>query len=197
MALFLATRPVQQHAQIILLIPSNPALKRMLNASLHEEQAASIGHFKKPGELLSTYPNTQVRLQWLPMKVPFIGFLTARQLTFEAIHTAVPTGQHKPPSIKKQKEVTKRTAIAKWEDRYYNNPRSSLAFQTALRSPPDGRTHHTFNIKPTPQGGHRGAEPDEHARDQEATTSQKRYEHWKGLYRIKTFTSLVKDIKTI
>ena len=30
-----------------------------------------------------------------------------------------------------------------------------------------------------------------------AMASQKRYEHWKGLYRIKAFTSLVKDIKTI
>ena len=172
LTVFLATRPVQQHALIILLVPSNPALNKMLNASPHDEQAASIRHLKKLGELLSTYPHTQVRLQWLPTKVPFIGFLRARQLAFEAIRTAILTGPHEPPSIKKQKEATKRAAIAKWENRYYNNPRTSLAFQTALRSPPEGKTHHTFNIKPTPQRGHNGAESDEHARDQEATKAK-------------------------
>jgi hypothetical protein len=170
LTLFLATRPAQQHAQIAFLIPSNPALNKMLNASPHEEQTASIGHLKKLGELLSTYPNTQVRLQWLPTKAPFVGFLRARQLAFEAIRTADPTDRQEPPSIKKQKEVTKRAAIAKWEDRYYNNPRSTLAFRTALQGPPDGKAHHTFNIKPIPQGRHRSAEPN--AGDQEATKAK-------------------------
>jgi hypothetical protein len=134
---------------VVFLIPSNPALNRALDASPHEEQVASIGHLRKLGELLSTYPNTQVRLQWLPKKVSFVGFRMARQLAFKAVRTADPTDLHEPQSIKMQKDAAKRTVIATWEDRYHSNPRSSMAFKTALRNPPDGKAHHTFNITPT------------------------------------------------
>jgi hypothetical protein len=132
LTIFLATKPVQYNTLVVFLIPSNPALNRALDASPHEEQAASIRHLTKLGELLTTYPNTQVRLQWIPRKVPFIGFRRARQLAFEAIRIADPTDLCEPQSIKKLKETTKRTVIATWEERYYNNPRSSMAFQTAL-----------------------------------------------------------------
>jgi hypothetical protein len=54
---------------------------------------------------------------------------------------------HEPQSIKKQKEEAKCTAITSREGRFYNNPRTSMAFRTALRSPPDRKAHHTFNIK--------------------------------------------------
>ena len=153
---FLAARPAQRPALVIFLLPSNPSLNKTIDASPHEEQAASMRHLTKLGELLTTYPDTQVRLQWLPRKVPFVGFRRARQLAFEAIRTADPTDLHEPQSIKKQKDDAKRAVIATWEGRYYSNPRSSMAFKTALRSPPDGKAHHTFNIKkPTEHNGDR------------------------------------------
>ena len=69
------------------------------------------------------------------------------------------TDIHEPQSINKQKEAAKRAAIATWQERYYDNPRTSLAYKTALRSPPDGKAHHTFNVAPTARGGRRGHEP--------------------------------------
>ncbi|KAI0271090.1 hypothetical protein BGY98DRAFT_1007241 [Russula aff. rugulosa BPL654] len=148
----------------------------MLDASTHEEQATSIGHLRKLGEILSTYPNTQVRLQWLPRKVPFTEFRRARQLAFEAIRTADPTELHEPPSINKQKDATKRAAITSWEERYYKNPRTSMAYRTALKSPPDGKTHHTFNVTPSPRERHQGPVPNEH-RDQETKAKFSRLTH--------------------
>ena len=98
------------------------ALTRSLDASSHKEQAESIRQITKLGELLHSYPNIQVRLQWLPKKVPFIGFQRARKLTFEAIHITDTTTINEPKSIKKQKEVTKHTAITAWKNHYYNDP---------------------------------------------------------------------------
>jgi hypothetical protein len=119
---FLINKPAQHQVLVVFLTPSVPALNRALDASPHEEQTASIDHLTKLGELLSTYPNIEVRLQWLPRKVPFIGFRRARQLAFEAIRTADPTDQHEPQSIKKLKDTTKRAAITAWEGRYNDNP---------------------------------------------------------------------------
>ena len=174
---FLATKPMQHQTLAVFLIPFNLALTRALDASPHEEQSVSMGHLTILGELFTTYPNIQVRLQWLPRKVPFIGFQRARQLAFEAIHIAVPTEILKPQSIKKQKETTKHMVIATWEDRYYSNPRSSMAFKTALQSPSDGKTHHTFNISPSPGERHGNAGPNKHPRDQENKAKFSRLTH--------------------
>jgi hypothetical protein len=148
--LFLATKPLLTQVRAVFLIPSVPALARMLDASTHDEQATSINHMERIGELLHSYPNTQVRLQWLPRKVPFVGFRRARQLAFEAIRSAGPAElhPHEPYSIKKQRDTAKREAITTMEERYYNGPRTSFAYQTALRAPPDGKAHHTFKIVP-------------------------------------------------
>jgi hypothetical protein len=170
---------MQFQALIIFLIPSVSALNRALDTSLHEEQAASIGHLTKLGELLSTYPNIKVKLQWLPKKVPFIRFWRARQLAFEAICTADTIYLHKPKSIKKQKDTTKCTAIPIWEGCYYNNPCSSMACKMALQNPLDGKAHHTFNISPTPPSPkrHGGPEPNKHVGDQVTNAKFSRLTH--------------------
>ncbi|KAI0266579.1 hypothetical protein BGY98DRAFT_939093 [Russula aff. rugulosa BPL654] len=121
----------------------------MLDATPHEEQKTSIGHLTK-----------LVRLQWLPRMVPVEGLQRARQLAFEAICTTDPTELRAPQSIKKQKEAAKRAAIAEWEKRYYNNPRTTMAFKTALQNPPDGKAHHTLTSNQPPKN--REARANEH-----------------------------------
>jgi hypothetical protein len=98
-------------------------------------------------------------------------------LAFEAIRIADPTELRAPQTIKKQKEETKRAAIAELEQRYYNNPRTTMAFKTALQNPPDGKAHHTFNIKPTPRGERDGPEPNEHTRNQQNKVKFSRLTH--------------------
>jgi hypothetical protein len=143
--------------------PTVPALNKTPDASTHEEQVTSINHLERLGlgELFNTYPNTQVKLQWLPRKSPFVGFWRARQLAFEAIRTADPTELREPHSI------AEREAIATLEGRYYSNPRTSFAHKTALREPPNRKAHHTFKITPGAGGGHRAPEPDNRYRDPE------------------------------
>jgi hypothetical protein len=152
LALFLATKPASFQTQVNFLIPSVPALNRALDASAHEEQAAAINHLERLGEFFNSHPSIKVKLQWLPRKSPFVGFRRARQLAFEAIRTADPTELREPPSIKKQEDTAKREAIATLEDRYYNNPRTSFAYKTALREPPNGKAHHAFKIIPDAGG---------------------------------------------
>jgi hypothetical protein len=88
-----------------------------------------------------------IRLLWLPRAIPSVGFKRAKQLALEAIHTADLRDIEEPHSIKNQKQKTKQAAIATWSERWHEAPRSSLAYQTALTKPPDGRPHPTFLVR--------------------------------------------------
>ncbi|KAH9992934.1 hypothetical protein BJV77DRAFT_962123 [Russula vinacea] len=142
----LSNKPAQLQESFKILLPSNPALCRALDPSAHEEQAASLSHLEKLGELLTTHPNIDVTLQWLPKKIHFGGFRRAKQKALRAILLANPADlEEEPPSIKKLKETAKDSAIAAWAEKWHLAPRTSLAYCTALRSPPDGRAHLTFH----------------------------------------------------
>ena len=132
--LLLTDRPAQHQVLAVFLIPSSPALNRTLDTSPHEEQATALDHIERLGELFTTFPNVQVRLQWLPRKVPFIGFRRARQLAFKAIRVGDPREFRDPPSIKELEETTTRAVISIWEGRYYVNPRTSSAYKTAIQA---------------------------------------------------------------
>ena len=52
---FLDTRSVDTQTHITFLIPSGPALNRMLDASPHDEQVAAINQLEKMGAILTCY----------------------------------------------------------------------------------------------------------------------------------------------
>jgi hypothetical protein len=154
LTLFLNTRPSLTKATFFFLLPSDTALKRVLDPSPHEEQECSLDHLRRLGELLTSFPQIRVRLLWLPKKAPFIGFRRSKQLAFEAIRTTDLTGLIEPQTIKSQKKATKEAAIRAWTVKWHEAPRTSLAYRTALLEPPDGRAHHTFQAPcpaPTPE----------------------------------------------
>jgi hypothetical protein len=150
LTLFLATRPAHAHTPIIILSPSALAINRSLDASPHEEQAAALCHLEKLSELLTSYPAVNIRFQWLPRKSPFVGFRRAKQLAFEAIRVADLTAIEEPHTIRQQKDHTTSEAFSIWGGRYYQAPRGGLSYETALRGPPDGKPHPTFQPPPTP-----------------------------------------------
>ena len=141
----LTNRPAHLQEAFKILLPSNPALRRTLDPSPHEEQASALRHLRKLDELLARYPNTTYTLQWLPRKIPFVGFRRAKQMARNAIRTANLTNTDGTPSISKQKETTREQAVTAWATKWHQAPRTSLAYRTALRAPPDGKTHHTFH----------------------------------------------------
>ena len=143
-SLHLANKPTLTQESFKIFLSSNPALRRMLDPSTHDEQAVSLGHLERLGELLTAYPGIDITLQWLPKKIPFGGFRRAKQLAFHAIRTINQANIEEPFSLKKQKETARNDAIAKWAERWHQAPRTSLAYRTAIRTPPDGRAHHTF-----------------------------------------------------
>jgi len=83
----------------------------------HEEQVVAIVHMERLGELLSAYPNLNIKLLWLPSKCPFIGFKRAKQLALEAIRTADITTTTETQSIRCQKANTQVEAIDNWAER--------------------------------------------------------------------------------
>lgn len=146
----LANKPTQTHESFTILLSSSQALGRTLDPSTHEEQEVSLQHLRSLGEILNAFPNTNVILQWLPKKIPFVGFRRAKQLAMEAIRTAETANLEDPPTIRKQQKEARDAAIAAWAVRWHQAPRTSMAYQTALRTPPDGRVHHTFQPKRKP-----------------------------------------------
>ena len=59
-------------------------------------------------------------------------------------------GADEPHTIGKQKEKGKADAVDAWAERWHQSQRTSLAYQTALTRPPDGKPHTTF-LAPTKQ----------------------------------------------
>ena len=165
-ALHLTNKPAQVQETLICLLPSSVALGRALDPSPHEEQETSLGHLRTLGKLLNTYPNIKVVLQWLPKRIPFIGLRRAKQLALEAIRTANPANLIEPQTIKKQKETARDAAFTAWAEKWHLAPRTSLAYRTALRAPPDGKAHHTFQPTRKPGGNSQTTTQPEHTGEQ-------------------------------
>jgi hypothetical protein len=144
---FLSSHQADAHHSACILLPSNYTIKKALNPSPHEEQAVSLACLEILGELMTSYPNMNIKLLWLPRAIPFVGFKRARQLALEAIHMANPNPDDEPHTIKSQKRNTKETAIATWSERWHQMPCTSLAYRTTLTKPPDGRAHPVFQAE--------------------------------------------------
>ncbi|KAI0262661.1 hypothetical protein BGY98DRAFT_1086401 [Russula aff. rugulosa BPL654] len=154
LTLLLAAEPEQANILTNILIPSGAALNKVLDASPHEEQEVSLRHLAKLSEILTTYPNAHIRLQWLPRKGPSDGFRRAKQHALEAIRTTDIATLNEPQTIKQQKENTNRKAMTLLTERWHQNPRTSHAYRTALLEPPDGKHHPTFQpSRPKPTSG--------------------------------------------
>ena len=145
--LHLANKPTQRQETITILLSSSSALSRALDPSTHEEQETALHHLEALGKILNAFPNINVVLQWLPKKIPFVGFRRAKQLALEAIRTADAANLEDPQTIKNQKKTAREAAINAWATKWHQAPRTSLVYTTVLRTPPDGRMHHTFQPK--------------------------------------------------
>ena len=89
-------------------------------------------------------------------------FIMRQHLALEAIRTANLSVIKEPQTIKKQKQTTEASVTAKWAERWHQNPRTSMAYKTALAEPPDGRTHHTFQPRATQDVKQRDNTPTSH-----------------------------------
>ena len=135
---------------------SGAAINRALDVSPHNDQNVSIAIMKSLSVILTHHLNTNIVFLWLPRKITFIGFKRAKQLALEAICIANLTEIIEPHTINNQKEATKEAAIAAWGNKWNKLPHTSKAYQTALTSPPDGKSHPTFHItqeQDTPERG--------------------------------------------
>jgi hypothetical protein len=96
--------------------------------------------------ILELHPNTNIVFLWLPRKIPFVGFKRAKQLALANIRTANAATLVEPHTINHQKETAKDAAIVAWGEKWRKAPHTSKVYQNAITGPPDGKTHHTFQI---------------------------------------------------
>ena len=181
----LDNKPAHAQETFMILIPSNPALGRTLDPSAHEEQEVSLRHLAKLSELLTAHPNIDFVLQWLPRKIHFAGFRRAKQMALHAIRTADPTDLTGPATIKKLKKSAKDSVTATWAERWHLAPRTSLAYRTALRAPPDGGTHHTFQPERAREKAQKAKAQEGQPRGQESLAKFSRLTH-STFYRLVT-----------
>lgn len=147
---FLSSQATPIRATLLILSSSTTAISKTLDASQHDNQATSIKCMTKIDEILVAHPHTEIRLSWSPKNAPFVGFKRAKQLALEAIRIATPTEEDELHTISHQKQRTKEAAVSAWAERWHQTPRNSLAYQTALTRPPEGKPHPTFFIPKRP-----------------------------------------------
>jgi hypothetical protein len=144
---FLDTHPNQQHKLVTITVPSDVAINRALDASPHGDQAESIKILERISGLIDKYPNINITFLWLPKKSQFVGFKRTKQLALEAVRTANLTNVNEPQTLSNQMKQAEHAAIAAWAEQYNQSPLTSMAYRVALTTPPDGKTHHTFQTK--------------------------------------------------
>ncbi len=142
---FLDNLTTRQANFFTIAIPSNDAINKALDASTHEDQEESLAILKSLSIIFESFPDTKIVLLWLPRKAPFVGFKRAKQLALEAIRAADTSEIIEPHTTSNQKQSTRKDAIAKWEERWHQDPHTSKAYRTALTLPPDGK-HTTPSI---------------------------------------------------
>jgi Reverse transcriptase (RNA-dependent DNA polymerase) len=143
----LESQPLLQLKPVIIALAAEAALSKALKTSPHEDQAESIRLLRRLNSTIDEYPRATITLLWLPKNIQFVGFRRAKQLAFEAVRTADLTDVVEPQTINNQLKKAEEAIISEWAERYNQGPHTSMVYRTALTSPPDGRTHHTFQLK--------------------------------------------------
>src|SRR5258707_2521431 len=141
---FLNSVPLVPQGDFIITLPSNFAVSKALDASPHEDQVATLNYLETLSELLTSFPEINIWLLWLPRSGPFVSFRRVRQLALKAIHITDLNTDEETHSIKDQKRRTKGVATISWAEQWHQELCTSLAYRTALMLPPNGKPHPTF-----------------------------------------------------
>jgi len=133
---------------VLLVTGSATALHRFLNFSQHDTQYLSLEFAQTIDTLLTTYTQISLTIEFAKKSSALVGFKRARHLVLEAAKGPLADSQY-PPSIQYQRAESKAAAVSAWERQYYDNPRRSQAYDSALTTPPDGRMHLILRIAST------------------------------------------------
>ncbi len=133
---------------IQLITGSATALFRFLNFSQHDAQHLSLEFAQTIDEILKAHPLISLHILFAKKSLAIAGSKRARQLAWEAVKKPLDNNQS-PPSIQYQRVESKAAAVSAWEQQYYENPRRSQAYDSALTTPPDGKAHLILRIAST------------------------------------------------
>jgi hypothetical protein len=127
---------------------STEATGLFLNFGQHTMQHFSVEYARSIDNLLTVHPELTLTIQHAKRDPTLVGFKRTRHLLLEAIKR--PRNNNKNlKSISFQRAESKVAALQAWGQRFYDTPRSSQAYDSALTSPPDGRPHTILRMAST------------------------------------------------
>ena len=129
--------------QVITGSPTAPGL--FLDFSPHDTQYTSLALAREIDSLTTENPLIFITIQYAKKNPALGGFKRIRQLALDAVKRPL-SNEYQAPSIQFQRAETRATAIGAWEQKYYESPRHSQAYNSALVTPPDGRAHMILRI---------------------------------------------------
>ena len=129
--------------QLITGSPTAPGL--FLDFSSHDTQPTLLSIAHEIDVLLTENSLLYIKIQYVKRGTTLEGHKQVLQLAFEAVKKPLPN-DFQTPTIRYQREETRATAIEAWGQQYYENPKHSQAYNSALVAPPDGHAHMILRI---------------------------------------------------
>ena len=112
-----------------------------LNSRSIQEHALNFAHTYN--QVLSTFEDASISIEWTPADTRLPGFCQATSRA--QAECAQPTDEELEVrnvlSATYQKQKSRAEAYEQWAKEWHTKPRTSLAYQLSLTSPPDGRNH--------------------------------------------------------
>jgi hypothetical protein len=96
--------------------------------------------------ILRTHANISLRISWFKHEDAPAAYRYTKKMACDAVKKQV-NADYEQITINYQRQQAKTEAIREWEDRWYANPRTSLAYRTACTKPPDGKLHPILRIQ--------------------------------------------------
>jgi len=139
--------PRHQHDGPLFLFNSTKATISTLNNSKPgPNQPTQLENFRYVSDTLISHTNTSLRFSWFKHNDAPMAYRNIRVAALRAAKGPTDPGKD-TVSINHQRQAAQAEAIRSWEERWHENPRTSLAYRTACTKPPDGRLHPILRIQ--------------------------------------------------
>ena len=132
-----------QARRFIILSRSQSAISGIANLNSRSIQEHALNFAHVYNQALSTFEDAFISIEWTPADARLPGFCQAttraQDLCAQPTHEKLEVRNVLSATYQKQK--SRAEAYEQWAREWHKKPRTSLAYQLSLTSPPDGRNH--------------------------------------------------------
>ena len=132
-----------QARRFIILSRSQSAISGIANLNSRSIQEHALNFAHVYNQVLSTFEDAFISIEWTPADARLPGFCQAttraQDLCAQPTHEELEVRNMLSATYQKQK--SRAEAYEQWAREWHKKPRTSLAYQLSLTSPPDGQNH--------------------------------------------------------